>query len=290
MDDRIEKINTGDGSFIKYRILRRGPRRRVLVLIHGLASNMTRWSEFTEFTELKDKWDIILVDLRGHGGSQFRKKITMERWCSDIAAILKMEGYDGGVIGGHCLGANIAINFSLLFPEMTEGLVLLEPLFTQSFTGALVWVRGHRGVLKFAIILAKVVNTAGIYRREIPPLDLRELDREARILIEEAGTPEILTKRYASPVKDMKYISVSAYMQSVRELLRPLPPLDEVKVPKLFIFSSGRLFKESEDIEKICGSLENCELVKIDSYHWLATEKPVELREAIERWCMEKFR
>lgn len=289
MTDTICEIERDDGARITYRIVRSGKPGRALLLIHGLASNMTRWSEFTELTELKNSWDIILPDLRGHGRSQYRGKITMERWCRDIAAILDKEGYTGTVVGGHCLGANIAINFAALYPERTRGLILLEPLFAESFTGVLKRLRSHNLFLTALIALARMINSLGIYRRKIPLLDLRELDRNARELIAAAGTPEVLRKRYGAPLHDLCYISVSAYLRSVRELLRPLPDLKAVHVPKLFIFSSGRLFTESESINVTCGRLSNCDVVEIESYHWVATEKPAELRETIERWCSERF-
>lgn len=237
MTDTIKEIERDDGARITYRIVRSGKPGRAIVLIHGLASNMTRWSEFAEFTELKNSWDIILPDLRGHGCSQYRGVITMEKWCGDIAAILDKEGYSSAVIGGHCLGANIAINFAVLYPGRAMGLVLLEPLFAESFTGVLKRLRSHNIFLAALIALARMINSLGIYRRKIPLLDLRELDRNARELIAAAGTPEVLRKRYGAPLHDLCYISVSAYLRSVRELLRPLPDLKAVHVPKLFIFS-----------------------------------------------------
>ncbi|HPJ33533.1 MAG TPA: alpha/beta hydrolase [Spirochaetota bacterium] len=289
MTERMNEIKREDGAVIKYRLVKREGNRRVIVLLHGLASNSSRWSEFAEKTGLKETWDILLPDLRGHGSSVYRGTIDMEKWCGDIAAILEKEGYSECVIGGHCLGANIAVNFSVLYPALTAGLVLLEPLFSRSFTGYMKKLEKHKRILGFATALARGINFFGIYRRKFPPLDLRELDNSARKLIEEAGTPEVLTKRYGSPIYDLRYIPVAAYMQSLRELLRPLPEIYAADVPKLFIFSSGRLFSESESIDDLCGILPNSETVMIDSYHWVATEKPRELMEAIELWCGEKF-
>lgn len=290
MTGRISEIQTYDGARITYRLVQGGAARRVIVFLHGLASNMTRWAEFAELTSLQDSWDILLPDLRGHGRSQYRGIVTMEKWCEDIAAILEKEGYTGAVLAGHCLGGNIAINFARLYPERSMGLVLLEPLFSQSFTGVLRRIQPHRNLLTFLITLTRLINLIGIYRRNIPLLDLRELDRNARGLIASAGTPEVLRKRYGAPLHDLRYISMAAYLQSVRELLRPLPQLAEIPIPKLFIFSSAGLFSESKGIDELCGSLMNCDVVKIDSYHWIPTEKPLELRETVERWCSEKFK
>jgi pimeloyl-ACP methyl ester carboxylesterase len=289
MTDKENILERSGGVHISYRLISKRENNKVIVLCHGLASNMTRWAEFAELTSLKEIWDIILPDLRGHGGSVYRGLISMEEWCSDIAAILDKEKYDRVVIGGHCLGANLAINFAESYPDKCNGIVLLEPLFSQSFTGVLKKIEKHKRMLDVLIVFTRLINMAGIYRRSFPSLDLRELDRAGRELIKAAGTPEVLRKRYGSPVHDLRYIPVAAYLQSVRESLRPLPEIEKLAIPKLFIFSSGRLFSESCDVNEVCGSAVNSESVIIDSYHWVPTEKPVELRGAIEKWCNKHF-
>jgi len=70
-----------DGAKIVYRLWRGGDKkRRLIVLIHGMASNLTRWSELLEHTSLKNDWDVLRLDLRGHGESMRRGKLNMEIW------------------------------------------------------------------------------------------------------------------------------------------------------------------------------------------------------------------
>ncbi|MFG9450979.1 alpha/beta fold hydrolase [Pseudomonas aeruginosa] len=56
---------------LAYRVLpaAAGARGPALVLLHGLASNMSRWSEFVERSALRGHHALIRLDLRGHGGS-----------------------------------------------------------------------------------------------------------------------------------------------------------------------------------------------------------------------------
>ncbi len=126
---------TPEGAVVAYRISRGEIPRRLLVLIHGLASNMTRWSEFVERTTLKDSWDILRLDLRGQGRSIWRGRIGMEEWCADLADILRKEGYPRAVVAGHCLGAHIAIWFATRYPERASSLILIEPLLHRAVTG-----------------------------------------------------------------------------------------------------------------------------------------------------------
>src|SRR3989338_2539371 len=81
------------------------PERRPLVLLHGLASNHTRWAEFAEQTALKPSWNILRPDLRGHGESPARDPVGSETWCDDLLCLLDAEGADRTGIAGHRLGA-----------------------------------------------------------------------------------------------------------------------------------------------------------------------------------------
>jgi esterase len=258
-----------------------------MVLIHGMASNMTRWSEFVEQTGLRDSWDLLRLDLRGNGRSIFRGRITMEAWCKDLAAILDHEGYSRAVLTGHCPGADLAVQFAACFPAKTTGLILIEPLFPQSFAGVLKKVQSVKMLLPPAIFLIHLLNRLGLYRRSFPRLDLRELDRETRALMAAAGTPESLVKRYSSLCFDLRFMPIAAYLQSLRELLRPLPSLENITMPVLLLFSTGKILSDPDRARRLCESLENCRTMVLDSHHWIPTEKPVEMREAIEQWCCE---
>ena len=45
---------------------------KTLVLLHGLASNSTRWWHFAANTRLREGWKLLRPDLRGHAGSSDR--------------------------------------------------------------------------------------------------------------------------------------------------------------------------------------------------------------------------
>ena len=85
--------------------------------MHGLASNSTRWSEFVATTSLREDWDILRLDLRGQGASVHRGRMGMDVWCDDLAAIVNAEPHETVVVVGHCLGANIALEFGRRRPK-----------------------------------------------------------------------------------------------------------------------------------------------------------------------------
>ena len=124
------------------------------MLLHGLASNSTRWWDFVARTRLKD-WKILRPDLRGHAGSSDRGRIGMREWCDDLARLLDAEGSERAVIAGHCMGANIALNFCARHPQRTSGLALIEPMPPKALAGSLRRLAWFRFLLK---IVANIVR------------------------------------------------------------------------------------------------------------------------------------
>src|SRR5437773_7958629 len=120
-----------------FRSWRPGGPRPTLVLLHGLASNLTRWSELVAHTSLKAGWDILRPDLRGHGASLDRGRVGMDEWCADLAALLEAERAPRAVVVGHCLGAHVAVEFARRRPDEVAGLVLVEPMPREALRGSL---------------------------------------------------------------------------------------------------------------------------------------------------------
>ena len=115
--DRYRTLQTPDGITLGYRLWRPAvTARRSIVLLHGMASNMTRWSEFIEHTTLKHSWDILCPDMRGHGKSFARGKLDLDTWSRDLLALLDTEGYDQALLVGHSMGAQVAMHFAAHHP------------------------------------------------------------------------------------------------------------------------------------------------------------------------------
>jgi pimeloyl-ACP methyl ester carboxylesterase len=273
-----------DGAIIAYRLFRPGAPRRTVVLIHGVASNLTRWSEFVATTRLAESWDILRLDLRGHGGSVHRGRTGMDEWCADIAAILRAEAVPRAVLAGHCLGANVAVWFAHRSPGVTAGLVLIEPMFRQALTGRLATVAALRALFVPAVLALRGLAALGFHRRSLAQLDLAELDREARAAMARAGGafPE---GRYGSPLEDLRIVPTVVYLQDLLAVSGPLPDLAGVRVPTLAILSTGAALSDPRQTERRLAEFPRCEIVRLEARHWIPTEQPEAMRRAIEDWC-----
>jgi pimeloyl-ACP methyl ester carboxylesterase len=186
---------------------------------------MTRWSEFLEHTTLKSSWDILRIDLRGHGQSLCRRKLGMEIWCRDLLRILDDEGYPRAVLVGHSLGAQLAIHFAHQHPAQVSGLVLIDPILAPPSTWTMRSRRVLTPALRMAIASIRLLNRLGLYRRHIPERDLRALDEGTRVELLAAGKMDEMVRKYKSLWPDLKHFPTANFLEEIIETVRPLPTL-----------------------------------------------------------------
>jgi pimeloyl-ACP methyl ester carboxylesterase len=279
-------ITRDDGVTVAYRITparERAPGRAV-VLLHGLASNLTRWSEFVEQTSLADRWDMLRVDLRGHGDSPTTGAIGHALWCGDLAAVLDAEGHPRAVFVGHSLGAQVALQFAARHPARTHALALIDPVFREALRGRWRLLAAAGPVLHAAAVAVRVLNAIGLRRRTIPPLDLRALDEMARRALGSKEAEAEFIRRYSSMCADLRTFRSAHYLQELVEMFRPVP-LAEIAAPALVLLSAGGTFADPDAMQRCLQRLPQVQVRRIDCHHWPLTERPAEVRQAIEDWC-----
>lgn len=286
--ERVETescYHAGDRPAIAYRRWRSPAPidRLALVLIHGAASNLTRWSEFVADTRLAAERDILRLDLRGHGRSIDRGPISLEIWADDIASLLAEQHIERAVLLGHCLGASVAVTFAARHPALTGALILVEPTMHAALTGRLGQVRHFAPLLRVLITGIRALNRLGLHRRTLDSLDLQALDQAFRARLAEPGGRAALEARYASVREDLRVMPTAAYLQDLVETVRPLP-LERVRVPALVLLSDARTFADAERTRSELSRLPGAEIRTIEAAHWIPTERPREMREAVEDW------
>ena len=288
--DAPQFFTTDDGITLHYRLWRGGEHRPLIVLLHGMASNLTRWSEFVEHTALKDRFDILRLDLRGHGRSFTRRPIGMERWVRDLASILEAQGYERALLVGHSLGANVALWFAAREPQRAAGLVLIDPVLTEALRGGTRWLHRLAPLLRLVVWSLRLLNWLGFRRRHIPLRDLRQLDEQVREQLLGAGKDKDFVKRYTSPRADLRYFPTAHYVRELIEITRPVPTLEQLRAPVLALISRAVTFTDTAETRAALARCPQLQVEELSAYHWPLTEKPVEVRQAIEAWCAKLAR
>lgn len=98
---------------------------RPLVFIHGLSDSLLYW-EFLA-SHLKRNYQIIRMDLRGHGESYLgNDEVNIDLYVSDLKNLLDDLNLDKVDLIGFSLGGAVALDFSLKYPENVSSLVLMS--------------------------------------------------------------------------------------------------------------------------------------------------------------------
>jgi pimeloyl-ACP methyl ester carboxylesterase len=125
-------------------------------------------------------------------------------------------------------------------------------------------------------------NAVGLRRRQLAPLDLESLDRQARIALQSPAAEAEFIRQYSSTRADLRSFRSAHYLQELVELFRPLPPPASYAQPMLVLLSTGATFAALAATRSIAAGFPHGRVQTIDCHHWPLTERPVEVRQAIE--------
>jgi pimeloyl-ACP methyl ester carboxylesterase len=245
-------LNRPDG--VRLRWFRHGPARAAsapeaapLLLLHGLASNASRFEEFCEHSTLAQHRPLLRVDLRGHGGSLTRGRLNTETWCDDLDAVLAAEGAARAFVMGHSMGAQVALHLAARHPHRVAGLVLIDPVFRQALHGRPRRIAQSAPLLRLAAAGVRAANGLGLHRGALPPLDLRAMDRLAREALAnpDPAAEAAFIARYSSMRADLQHVPLAVYLQDMAEMFRAVPAPGALGLPVLALLSSGATFAEA---------------------------------------------
>ncbi|MCQ2085175.1 MAG: alpha/beta hydrolase [archaeon] len=140
---------------IKYHYERAGTGCPV-ILVTGLAGNVSFWSKIVP--SLAEHFDVITVDNRGAGSTEYSGEFTIDDMADDIAALAKQLGLEKVHILGWSMGSHIALNFAARYPELTRTLTLVSSYLKRPSRSAYV-LRSIGEQYRDGIIGEEVVGT-----------------------------------------------------------------------------------------------------------------------------------
>lgn len=96
-----------------------------LVLVHGFSDNGLCWTPTAR--DLESEYDVIMPDMRGHGLSERVQPGQKVDMAADLAGLIRALELNSPIICGHSMGAMVAYQIGVRFPELTRALVLEDP-------------------------------------------------------------------------------------------------------------------------------------------------------------------
>ena len=115
---------TNDGLRIHYEVAGSG---EPLVLYHGLTGSGERWRDTGYVAGLADAYRLILIDARGHGGSDKphdQAAYGRRRQAADVVAVLNDLEIEAARFWGHSMGGDVALTLGRHHPDRVSALVV----------------------------------------------------------------------------------------------------------------------------------------------------------------------
>lgn len=257
------------------------PNAAAILLIHGMASNLTRWSEFVEHTRLHEQCSLYRIDLRGRQRSMVRGKYSRRTWIRDILELMEVENISRLIIIGHSMGAQVAQEFACRHPDKTRGIIFIDPVYSENLGGALRVVKNLKWLGIVVLWLLLLLSFLGFHRRHYAPRDLYELDRHTRATL--MANPDIkIADLYMSPSADLTYIPLTSYMQDLLSVTQDMCKPERVSVPVRVLLSVGASVSNYDKNIAIIQRYPDYATTEIQADHWLLTERPEAARQALE--------
>ena len=113
-----------NGVALHYEVHGRGP---TILLSHGYSSTTRMWDG--QVAALKDRYQVIVWDFRGHGESDYPKdaaQYSAELTVGDMLALLDLAGAKRAIVAGLSLGGYMSLAFHASHPERVRALMLFD--------------------------------------------------------------------------------------------------------------------------------------------------------------------
>lgn len=118
----MDLFTRNDGTTLHYNTLGEG---YPVVLIHTAYDNYTVFNDVAK--KLAKSFQVVLIDLRGHGYSDKPRHIAFQEFADDIIALLDFIYIDQAAFIGHEMAAMIIADLSVRYPGYVSSLTFFNP-------------------------------------------------------------------------------------------------------------------------------------------------------------------
>ena len=125
---KMNNFSSGDvvAQVVKLHYYRSGGALMPLVLVHGITDDGLCWTPVAEV--LSKNFDVIMVDMRGHGKSEAPEAgYTLGNLAGELADLIRVLGLEKPILLGHSMGAIASMLLAGLFPDVPRAILLEDP-------------------------------------------------------------------------------------------------------------------------------------------------------------------
>ena len=99
---------------------------QTLFIFHGLFGRGKNWQSFSKRFSSNENQIVITVDLRNHGGNQFKEDFSYFLMVQDFMKLLNYFGIQKVNLLGHSMGGKLAMLITLLYPQYINKIIIVD--------------------------------------------------------------------------------------------------------------------------------------------------------------------
>ncbi|SEL29682.1 Pimeloyl-ACP methyl ester carboxylesterase [Maribacter orientalis] len=230
-----------------------------VTFVHGAGGSSSIW--FKQIREFKKHFNVLLLDLRGHGNSKpnfknvFDEKYTFDVITNDIVEVINFENIEKSHFIGISLGTILIRNLAEMHPELVESMVMGGAIMKLNLRSQI--------LMKLGIIFKTIIPYLWLYKFFAFIIMPNKNHKESRSLF----------VREAKKLYQKEFIRWFKLTSEINPLLRFFRAAD-IKIPTLYVMGEeDYLFLPS--IRKIVELHQNSKLLVVeDCGHVVNVEQP----------------
>jgi esterase len=230
---------------------------QVIVLIHGLFGSYENLGVIAR--ALAGQWQVVNLDLRNHGRSDWHDTMSYALMAEDIRETLDHLGLQQVALLGHSMGGKAAMEFALRYPERVSKLIVADISPVQNRP-------------RHLEILSALQN---IDLKNLP--GRQQADQQLALSIAETGVRQFLLKSLYKDNDQFNWrFNLKALVANYPQLLEAPQSKGPYPGPTLFIKGalSDYLLPEHQSVIAQLFPHSKAKVI-MGTGHWLHAEKPV---------------
>jgi pimeloyl-ACP methyl ester carboxylesterase len=96
-----------------------------VIILHGLFGSLDNWQGFAGKLAGYG-FRVVSVDLRNHGRSPHSDEFNYDVMAADLKELIDSLKLSDPFLLGHSMGGKVIMKFSTLFPDLTEGIIVVD--------------------------------------------------------------------------------------------------------------------------------------------------------------------
>jgi esterase len=236
-----------------------------VVIVHGLFGMLDNWHNIAN--KLSDRFSVISVDVRNHGGSGHDMRMGYDDICNDIKALLTELKIPSAHFIGHSMGGKAVMKMADLYPDIIDKLCIVDIAPKR-------YKPGHQ------LIFDAMFN--------LPVQDLKsrsEAEQQLASSIKELGIRLFILKNLErKPEGGYGWkLGLDEIYQNYPVIIGAIELAWPFSNPTLFITGENSNYVNEDDESDILNFFPNAKFKAIkNSGHWVHAENPTDFLQAVE--------